>query len=488
MDKPAGRREWLGLMVLVLPTLLVAMDMTSLFLALPQLSADLGASSTEQLWITDSYGFVVAGFVITMGTVGDRIGRRRLLLAGGGAFAVLSVVAAFSTSPEMLIVARGALGVAGATLMPSTLALITNMFRDGKQRGKAISIWATCQFAGGAAGPVLAGFLLQHFEWGSVFLVAVPAMGVLLVAGPFLLPEFRAPAAGRLDFAGVALSLAAVLLIVFGLKQLAAGELLVPLGTIAAGTVLGTVFARRQLTRPEPLLDLRLFRNRPFTAVLVALVFAGVAMAGVGLLVTQYLQSVLGHSPLASAVLFAPMGLGVAVGTMTAPSLTRWMTPATAIAGGLAVSAAGSLLLVFTDGLPLVMAGIAVLTLGTGPLFALGIGLVVGSVPPERAGSAASMADTGNYLGGSLGMALIGLAAAAIYRHTFPGGTTLAVDVTHADVADQAKEAFTSALNVTGVIAAVLFAGLAILVTAMRHPARSGAVGAAGFEPATARV
>ena len=488
MDKPAGRREWLGLMVLVLPTLLVAMDMTSLFLALPQLSADLGASSTEQLWITDSYGFVVAGFVITMGTVGDRIGRRRLLLAGGGAFAVLSVVAAFSTSPEMLIVARGALGVAGATLMPSTLALITNMFRDGKQRGKAISIWATCQFAGGAAGPVLAGFLLQHFAWGSVFLVAVPAMGVLLVAGPFLLPEFRAPASGRLDFAGVALSLAAVLLIVFGLKQLAAGELLVPLGTIAAGTVLGTVFARRQLTRPEPLLDLRLFRNRPFTAVLVALVFAGVAMAGVGLLVTQYLQSVLGHSPLASAVLFAPMGLGVAVGTMTAPSLTRWMTPATAIAGGLVVSAAGSLLLVFTDGLPLVMVAIAVLTLGTGPLFALGIGLVVGSVPPERAGSAASMADTGNYLGGSLGMALIGLTAAAIYRHAFPGGTTLAADVTRADVADQAKEAFTSALNVTGVIAAVLFAGLAILVTAMRHPARSGAVGAAGFEPATARV
>ncbi|MEV6879971.1 MFS transporter [Amycolatopsis sp. NPDC051128] len=462
--------------------------MTSLFLALPQLSADLGASGTEQLWITDSYGFVVAGFVITMGTLGDRIGRRRLLLAGGGAFAVLSVVAAFSTSPAMLIVVRGALGVAGATLMPSTLALITTMFRDGKQRGKAISIWATCQFAGGAAGPVLAGFLLQHFAWGSVFLVAVPAMGVLLVAGPFLLPEFRAPASGRLDFAGVALSLAAVLLIVFGLKQLAAGELVVPLGAIAAGTVLGVVFARRQLTTPSPLLDLRLFRNRPFTAVLVALMFAGVAMAGVGLLVTQYLRSVLGHSPLASAVLFAPMGLGVAVGTMTAPSLTRWMTPATAIAGGLVVSAAGSLLLVFTGGLPLVMVAIAVLTLGTGPLFALGIGLVVGSVPPERAGSAASMADTGNYLGGSLGLALIGLTAAAVYRHAFPAGTTLAVDVTRAEVADQAKEAFTSALHVTGVIAAVLFAGLAVLVTTMRHPARGGTVGAAGFEPATARV
>ncbi|HEY3472876.1 MAG TPA: MFS transporter, partial [Amycolatopsis sp.] len=223
MENPAGRREWLGLAVLVLPTLLVAMDMTSLFLALPQLSAELGASATEQLWITDSYGFVVAGFVITMGTLGDRIGRRRLLLAGGGAFGALSLVAAFSTSPEMLIVVRAALGVAGATLMPSTLALITNMFRDGRQRGKAISIWATCQFAGGAAGPVFAGFLLQHFAWGSVFLVAVPAVAVLLAAGPFLLPEFRAPASGRLDLPGVALSLAAVLLIVFGLKQLSVG-------------------------------------------------------------------------------------------------------------------------------------------------------------------------------------------------------------------------------------------------------------------------
>jgi DHA2 family multidrug resistance protein-like MFS transporter len=233
--------------------------------------------------------------------------------------------------------------------------------------------------------------------------------------------------------------------------------------------VLGAVFVRRQLTTASPLLDLRLFRNRPFTAVLVALVVAGVAMAGVGLLVTQYLQSVLGYSPLVSAVLFAPMGLGVAVGTMTAPALTRFFTPATAIAGGLALSAAGSLLLVFTGGPALVMVAIAVLTLGTGPLFALGIGLVMGSVPPERAGSAASMADTGNYLGGSLGLALIGLTAAAVYRGVFPAGTTLAVDVTRPEVADQAKEAFTTALNVTGVIAAVLFAGLAVLVTTMRH-------------------
>ncbi|WP_328443115.1 MFS transporter [Amycolatopsis sp. NBC_00438] len=472
MDKPAGRREWLGLLVLVLPTLLVAMDMTSLFLALPKLSADLGASGTEQLWITDSYGFLVAGFVITMGTLGDRIGRRRLLLVGGAAFAAISVVAAFATTPELLIAARGALGIAGATLMPSTLALITNMFRDEQQRGKAISIWATCQFAGGSLGPVLAGFLLQHFAWGSIFLIAVPAMAVLLIAGPILLPEFRTPAPGRLDLGGVALSLAAVLLFVFALKQLTTGAgLLVPVGAILAGAVLGAVFVRRQLSGPVPLLDLRLFRNRPFTAVLVALVFAGVAMAGVGLLVTQYLQGVLGYSPLASALLFAPMGIGVAAGTTVAPALARRLAPVTAIAGGLVVSAAGGLMLSFADGLPLVVAGIAVLTLGTGPLFALGIGLVVGSVPPERAGSAASMADTGNYLGGSLGLAFIGLVATAVYHRVFPAGTTLAADVARADVANQAKAAFTTGLNVTGVIAAALFAGLAVLVARMRASA-----------------
>ncbi|MGR7000706.1 MFS transporter [Yinghuangia aomiensis] len=291
-------RAWLGLGLLVLPTFLVAMDMTALLLALSQLSADLGADSVQQLWISDSYGLMVAGLVITMGTLGDRIGRRRLLMIGAAAFAVLSVVAAFSTSPEMLIVVRALLGVAGATLAPSTLALITNMFRDDRQRGKAIAIWATGQFAGGALGPVLAGLLLQHFWWGSVFLAAVPAMLLLLVAAPILLPEFRSDHAGRLDPASVALSLASVLPMIYGIKQLAVANASAgPAVALIAGAAIGVVFVRRQLRLATPLLDLRLLRNRPFTAVLVGLVLAGIAMAGTGLLVTQYLQSVLGYSP-----------------------------------------------------------------------------------------------------------------------------------------------------------------------------------------------
>lgn len=480
-------RAWLGLVVLVLPALFVAIDTTALLLALPQLSAGLGATNVQQLWISDSYGFMVAGLVITMGTLGDRIGRRRLLMIGGAAFAVLSVVAAFATDPLTLIAARALLGVAGATLAPSTLALITNMFRDERQRGKAIAIWATCQFTGGALGPVLAGFLLQHFWWGSVLLVAVPAMALLLLAGPVLLPEFRSDQAGRLDLASVGLSIAAVLLMVYGIKQLTVESVsAVPALALVAGAALGFLFVRRQLRLETPLLDLRLLRNRPFTAVLVALAFAGVAMAGTGLLVTQYLQSVLGFSPVTSALLFAPMGLGTAAGTMAAPALARRMKPPTAIAGGLAGSALGSLLLVAADGrfaLPLVMIGITVLALGTGPLFALGTGLIVGSVPPERAGSAAAMSETGNYFGGSLGFALIGVVAAVVYRSRMDGtsdslaGAVAASRHLPADQGAQllhsAREAFTAGLHVTGLIATAIFAGLAVLTLTMSPAAQA---------------
>jgi DHA2 family multidrug resistance protein-like MFS transporter len=475
-------RAWLGVGLLMLPTMLVALDTTALLLALPRLSADLGATSVEQLWISDGYGFMVAGMVITMGTLGDRIGRRRLLVIGAAAFAVLSVVAAFATGPLMLIAVRLLLGVAGATLAPSTLALITNIFDDERRRGKAIAIWATCQFTGGALGPVLAGFLLQHFWWGSVFLAAVPAMVLLVVAGPFVLPEFRGDRAGRLDPASVGLSLAAVLLVIYGVKQVAVES--VSAGSAAAlviGAAIGVLFVRRQLRLEAPLLDLRLLRNRPFTAVLVALVLAGVAMAGTGLLVTQYLQGVLGYSPFASAMLFAPMGLGVAAGTMTAPALAKRMKRTTAIAGGLAGSALGSLLLAVAGGplaLPLVMTGITVLALGTGSLFALGTGLVVGSVPPERAGSAASMSETGNYLGGSLGFALIGVVAAVVYRGRMAGTSdSLAgalAKVHHLPAAqsaallDSARAAFSAALHVTGLVSALVFTTSAVLVLALR--------------------
>ncbi|MEV0972589.1 MFS transporter [Microtetraspora glauca] len=501
----AGWREWAGLAVLTLPTLLVALDINSLFLALPHLSADLGTSGAEQLWITDIYGFMVAGLVVTMGTLGDRIGRRRLLLIGGTAFGLASLLAAYSVSPAMLIGSRAVLGVAGATLMPSTLALIGNMFRDAAQRGTAIAVWATCQFAGAALGPVLGGILLRHFWWGSVFLLAVPIMVILLLAGPLLLPEFRNPDAGRLDPASVALSLLAILPIVYGIKQLAVGGTglsAVPLSALTVGAVFAVVFTRRQMRLRDPLLDLRLLARRSFRLVLVALALAGVVMAGTGLLVTQYLQSVLGFDPAEAALWFAPMGLAVALGTMLTPVIVRRISPTAAIAGGLALSAAGTGLLALVSevggdrqGPVLIVAGIAVLALGTGPLFALGTDIVVGSVPPERAGSAASMSETSNFLGGTLGVAVLGTVGAAVYRHhmsgavpsrvpaeaaqaareTVAGANGAAAGLPPADAAEllrTAHDAFTGGLVTVGLIGAVLFALLALLMT--RLPRRSG--------------
>ena len=263
----AGRRQWIGLGVLALPTLLLALDMSVLYLALPHLAADLAPSSTQLLWIMDIYGFMIAGFLVTMGTLGDRIGRRRLLLIGAAAFGAASVFAAYSSSAEMLIAARTLLGVAGATLMPSTLALISNMFKDPKQRAVAIAVWMSCFMGGTAIGPVVGGVMLQVFWWGSVFLIGVPVMVVLLVASPLLLPEYRDRSAGRLDLASVALSLATILPIIYGLKELAKDGLAVgPLAAIAAGAVVGVVFLRRQRRLDDPMLDLTLFQNRSFSA------------------------------------------------------------------------------------------------------------------------------------------------------------------------------------------------------------------------------
>ncbi len=211
----AGRREWIGLAVLALACLLYVMDLTVLHLAVPAISEALRPSSTQLLWIIDIYGFMVAGFLVTMGTLGDRVGRRKVLLVGAAAFGVVSVVAAISTSPEMLIASRALLGIAGATLAPSTLSLIFSMFKDPRQRAIAISIWISAFSAGSAIGPVLGGLLLEHFWWGSVFLLALPVMGLLLVLGPIVLPEYRDPDAGRLDLLSAGMSLVAVLAIIF---------------------------------------------------------------------------------------------------------------------------------------------------------------------------------------------------------------------------------------------------------------------------------
>jgi DHA2 family multidrug resistance protein-like MFS transporter len=495
----AGRREWIGLAVLALPALLVALDIGVLFLALPHLSAELEASGTEQLWITDTYGFLLAGLLVTMGSLGDRIGRRRLLLIGAAAFGGASALAAYSTTPEMLIVARGLLGVAGATLGPSTLALISNMFHDGRQRGLAISVWAACQFGGGALGPVVGGLMLSHFWWGSVFLLGIPVMVLLLMVGPLLLPEYRAPGAGRIDLVSVALSFLAILPIVYAIKEFAAGDNdspVVATAAIAIGLLMGSLFLLRQRRLDHPLVDLRLFSTPSFAVMLAAMALGSSALAGVSLLTSQYVQSVVQMSPAAAGAWQAPTGLGIAAGVLLAPTLIAVFIPTTVITLGLGLSAVGLLALTqlgTSGGLAMVVVCIAVVALGLGPLFALGTGLVVSSVPPEKAGSAASLSETSNVLGSTLGLAVLGAIGAAIYRDRLgdsaPAGVPAeVVDAARetigraaaaagqlpprqgADLLDAARNAFTSGLNVAAAVGAAVMIGIAVAIKIALRP------------------
>jgi DHA2 family multidrug resistance protein-like MFS transporter len=507
----ATRREWLGLVVLALPTLLLSVDISVLYLALPHLSADLGASSTEQLWILDIYSFMLAGFLVTMGTLGDRIGRRRLLLTGAAAFGATSVLAAYATSPEMLIVARALLGVSGATLMPSTMALIRNMFRDPKQMAAAIGIWFACFMGGMTLGPLVGGALLDNFWWGSAFLLGVPFMALLLVAGPVLLPEYRDTAAGRLDLTSVALSLAAILPVIYGLKEIARnGWGTAPVLAVAAGVVAGVLFVRRQRRLTSPLLDVRLFANRSFRTALATMLATGIVMAGVTLMSTLYLQTVRGLSPLQAGLWLVPQNIAMAGGSMLAPALARRLRPAYLMAVGLAVAGVG--LLVQTQvgaagGVGPLVTGLVLAGVGISPAMSLTMNLILGSAPPEKAGSAASISETSGEFGVALGVATLGSLATLVYRLRVPDAIPAGTPARAADAAresitaavitaqhlpgtlgagllDAARTAFTTGLNTVAGVGAAVFLGLAILAAVAFRHLPSGMAAAAAEVPA----
>ncbi|RZQ60051.1 MFS transporter [Amycolatopsis suaedae] len=481
--RAAGVREWLGLAVLALPTALLGLDLTVLYLVVPHLAEELRPSATEMLWIMDAYGFLVAGFLVTMGTLGDRIGRRRLLLIGAVAFGVVSVVAAYATSAEMLIAARAALGIAGATLMPSTLALISNMFPDARQRAVAIGVWAT-MFAGGmAAGPLVGGVLLEHFWWGSAFLVAVPVSVVLLVAGPVLLPEYRDPRGGRLDLPGVALSLATLLPAVYVVKHLAKdGFDATTVLALVAALVFGVLFVRRQRRVPDPLVDVRLFADRRFGFALGMLLLGLVGVGGTLMLVAQYLQSVEGLSPLAAGAWMGPPALMMLIAGVVAPRVARRVRPGYVVATTLALSTVGYLILATVDGpgetVP-VVAGFALVYLGLGVLAALGTDLVVGAAPPERAGSASALSETVQELGLAFGVATLGSLATAVYRAEAgpPGGDSLPEAAAAALPA--AKVAFAQGLSVSSLVAGAATLGLAVATAVALR--RIGPLGSSGY-------
>ncbi len=418
----ATRREWIGLGVLTLAALVYAMDLTVLNLAIPRISAELQPSSAQLLWIIDIYGFLVAGLLITMGSLGDRIGRRKLLLAGAAGFALASLLAAFSTSSEMLIASRAVMGVAGATIAPSTLSLIFTMFLDPKQRSTAIGFWIAAYSAGGAIGPVLGGVLLEFFWWGSVFLIGVPVMGLLLILGPRTLPEYRDQNAHPIDLGSVALSLLAILAVVFGLKELAQGGLApMPVVAIVGGLLLGVWFVRRQLHLESPIIDVRLFRIRAFSASLGTYLLSIFVVVGYFLFIAQYLQLVLGLSPIEAAVWSLPSAAGFIVGSVVAPKIIHRFRPSVIMGAGMAIAAVGTATLLGLGldsgpGIAIIIVASIVISLGLAPVITLATELIVGSAPPEQAGAATGMSETSGELGGALGIALLGSLGTAVYR------------------------------------------------------------------------
>ncbi|MGW1074666.1 MFS transporter [Streptomyces sp. NPDC002537] len=491
----AGRKEWTAFVVLLLPLLLVSMDVSVLFFAIPAISEQLAPSATQQLWIFDAYAFALAGLLITMGSLGDRIGRRKLLLFGAVAFGAASVAAAYARNPETLIAARAVLGIGGATLMPSTMALVRTMFRDPAQRTKAIGIWSGAMAGGIALGSVLGGLLLDHFWWGSVFLVNVPAMVLLLVLAPLLVPESKDPAPGRFDLLGVPLSMGAVLPVIYGLKEIAAeGFTVSRVLCVAAGLAIGAVFVRRQRTRRDAMISRELFRHRAFGAGIGINTVAAFGMMGSAYFTTQYLQSVLGKSPLEAALWGTVPSLAVGAAAPLATVAGQRFATSRVIAAGFVIAAAGYALLGFcgTDSLVLTLAGSAVVGCGIVTVMALVSDMALGTAPPEKAGSAAALLETGQEFGGALGMALFGSVGVAVYRRDVTG--SLSGELPHGALASAretlggaaavaarlperaghsvlaaAREAFTHGMNIAAVGGtAVLLLAAALTVTALR--------------------
>ncbi|MDX3586602.1 MFS transporter [Streptomyces europaeiscabiei] len=425
-EKRPGR--WLALSVLVLAVLLVAVDATVLGLATPYISEDLRPSGTQLLWIGDVYSFVIAGLLVSAGSLGDRIGRKKLLLIGAAAFGAISVLNAYATTPEMMIFARALLGVAGATLMPATLALIRNLFHDPRERSLAVGIWGATASAGTAVGPVVGGFLLEHFWWGSVFLINLPVMAVLVLVGIKLLPESRHPNPGPWDALSVGLSLVGMIGVVYAVKETATHGLE---GNALAAGFLGVaglfLFVRRQLTLPHPLLDMRLFRNRGFSGAVLADLLTILGLSGLVFFLSQFLQLVQGRRPLEAGLAELPAAIGAVAAGLIAGAAARRFSVRSVVAGGLAAIGVALALLTLVDrstGYPLIGAALLIVGIGAGFSFTVTADVILSSVPKEQAGSASAVSETAYELGAALGIAVLGSIVTGVYRDfAAPAGT-----------------------------------------------------------------
>ncbi|MNS43082.1 Antiseptic resistance protein [compost metagenome] len=506
--KLAGRREWIALSVLCLPLMVVSMDVSVLFFAAPDIAADLRPTATEQLWIFDIYGFILAGLLLTMGAIGDRIGRRRLLMMGSVGFALCSLFAAFAQTAESLILARGILGIAGATLMPSTLALVRTMFQDPNQRTKAMSIWSAVMASGVTVGPIIGGLLIESFSWGSVFLINIPAMALLLIIAPFLLPESRSAARTRIDFTSSLLALAAILPVTYGVKTLAEdGWATIPAVILAAGLFAGIVFVRRQWTIPNPLIDVHALKDRRTGGSILINLIATFALMASALVNTQFLQSVLGYSPFVAALWSMLPSVVVGAAAPIAAKLSISHGRPRIMAGGFVLSAIGFIILtqVRLEGfspLTVMLVGAGLVAAGIVSVMTLVTDYVVGVAPTDRAGAVGGLIETSSELGGAFGIALLGCVLTAVYHYSvspllpkglspeaaLAAGQTIAgasaasqqlPAVLSSGVMAASREAFMTAMHVTSLAAGVLLLITSVITVVMLREQKKAAQSAA---------
>ncbi|MEW1961590.1 MFS transporter [Microbacterium sp. NPDC077644] len=440
----AGARGWWALIVLMLPVLLVSVDNTVLSFALPEISLALAPTGAEQLWIIDAYPLVLAGLLVTMGTLGDRFGRRRMLLIGATGFAAVSALAAFAPTAGLLIAARVLLGFFGAMLMPSTLSLLRSIFQNRDQRRMAIAVWASAFSAGAALGPIVGGFLLEHFAWGSVFLIAVPVLIPLLIAAPLLVPESRDPAPGRIDPISILLSIGAMVPIVYAIKFVAVeGPTLIAAACVALGVVLGILFVRRQLRAKTPMLDMALFRCGTFSGAILVNLLSVVALVGFLYFVSQHLQLVIGLTPMMAGLALVPGMLAMIVAGLVIVPISRRVRPSVVVPAALVFSVVGYLLVAFASdehGILALVTAFVVLGIGIGAAETISNELILSSAPPAKAGAASAVSETAYELGAVLGTAVLGGIITALYR-----GALVIPQGVPAEIASGARETLAGA-------------------------------------------
>ncbi|MEV0586521.1 MFS transporter [Nonomuraea sp. NPDC050310] len=472
---PPHARRWAALAVLSASLLLVVMDMTILNVALPDISADLKPGAIELLWMVDIYSLVVAGLLVTVSALGDRWGRKRMLITGFAVFGLASVAVLWADSPAEVIAVRALLGVGGAMIMPSTLSMIRNLFTDARERATALGIWAAMAALGGALGPIVGGVLLEAFTWHAAFLVNVPVMAIAVLAGLILLPESRNPDPGRWDALGTLLSIVGMVALVYAIKHLAKdGVDPLTVGSLVLAVVTLAWFVRRCLHRSDPLLEIRLFRNGAFSSGVIAALTTSVAMAAMMLLMAQWMQLVQGYSPLETGVRLLPMAVGAGILSPLAPAIAARIGARTVLSGGLVIAAGGFALLWAAPLTYLTVAG-SLLLIGAGMgSLAIASAVIMSGTPAAKSGSAAAIEETSYEVGGTLGVAVLGSLAATLYRGELPPGSPAVVreslggalavarESGSAALAEQAKRAFTDSLTQTS-----LYGGAIILVAAV---------------------